>query len=80
MDRLDEAINFITRMVTLGLSLVSCVRSGVLSSVFIKVEWIKVLDKDSTRWIVESIRAGINKRKATNVNTTCLYYYEGYEV
>ena len=48
-----------------SLSLVSCAQPGVLSGVFIKVEWIKVIRKDSTRCIVESLRAGINKRKAT---------------
>ena len=73
MDGSDEAINFITRMETLGLSLVSCVQHVVLSGVFIKVEWMlqKVIHKDSKRCIAESLRVGINKRKATNVNTTC---------
>ena len=65
MDGSDEAINFMTRMERLDLSLVSFAQPGVLSSVFIKVEWIKVIHKDSTRCIVESLRAGINKRKAT---------------
>ena len=42
------------------------------SSAFIKVEWMreKVIHKDSTRCIVESLRAGINKRKAISVNTS----------
>ena len=33
MDGSDEAINFVTRVARLGLSLVSCVQPGVLSSV-----------------------------------------------
>ena len=61
-------------METLGLTsrFVSFVQPGVLSSVFIKVEWMqeKVIHKDSTRCIVESLRAGINRSKATNVNIT----------
>ena len=65
---------------TFGLTshFVSFVQPCVISSVFIKVECMqeKVIHKDSTRCIVESLRAGINRRKSTNVsNTTQLKLY-----
>ena len=66
MDGSDEVINLSLKWKGwVLLSLVSCVQPGALSSVFTKAEWIKVIHKDSTRCIVESPRAGINKRKAT---------------
>ena len=69
----DEATNE-ARMETSDLTsrLVSYVQTGMLSSVFIKVERMqeKFIHKDSTRCIVESLRAGINRKKATNVKTT----------
>ena len=38
---------------------------GGLPSVFIKVKWMleKVIHEDSTRYIVESLQDGMNKRK-----------------
>ena len=69
----DEATNFITRMERRGLTL-SCVQSGGLASVFMKVKWMleKVIHEDSTRYIVESLRAGMNKRKTASVYTPVL--------
>ena len=39
-----------------------------------KVKWIleKVIHEDSTRYIVESLRAGMNKRKTASVYTPAL--------
>ena len=56
-----------------SLSLVSSVQPGVLTSVSTKVEWMReeVIHKNRTRCIVESLQAGTNKRRITNVNTTC---------
>ena len=52
----------------------SCVQRGGLPSVFIKVKWIleKVIHEDSTRYIVESLQDGMNKRKTASVYTPVL--------
>ena len=53
---------------------VSCVRRGGLASVFMKLKWMleKVIHEDSTRYIVESLRGGMNKRKTASVYTPAL--------
>ena len=50
-----------------------CPNDG-LPSVFIKVQWMleKVIHEDSTRYIVESLRNGMNKRKTASVYTPAL--------
>ena len=47
---------------------------GGLPTVFIKVKWMleKVIHEDSTRYIVESLRDGTNKRKTATVYTPAL--------
>ena len=67
----DEATNFITRLERRSLTL-SCVQCGVFPSVFIKVKRMleKVIHEESARFIiVESLRAGMNKRKTASVYT-----------
>ena len=57
-----------------GLTL-SCVQRGGLPSVFIiKVKWMleKVTHEDSTRYIVESLQDGMNKRNTASVYTPAL--------
>ena len=74
MDGSDEAINFITRMERLGLSLVSCVQPGVLSSVFIKVEWVAVKlfirTAQDASWKAFELEE-TSEKLLDNVNTTC---------
>ena len=43
----------------------------MLPNVFMKVKWMleKVIHKDSTRYIVESLQTGTNKRKTADVYT-----------
>ena len=54
--------------------MLSFVQPGGLASVIMKVKWIleKIIHKDSTRYIVESLRAGMNKRKTASVYTPAL--------
>ena len=54
--------------------MLSCVLRGGLPSVFIKVKWIleKVIHENSTRYIVESLQDGMNKRKTAGVYTPAL--------
>ena len=51
--------------------MLSCVQCGGLPSVFIKVKWVleKVIHEDSTRFTVESLQDGMNKRKTASVYT-----------
>ena len=67
----EEATNFITRMKRSGIIL-SCVQHDVLPSIFIKVKGMleKAIHEESKRYIiVESLRAGMNKRKTSGVYT-----------
>ena len=43
----------------------------MLPRVFIKVKWMleKVIHEDSTRYIIESLRAGMNNQKTVGVKT-----------
>ena len=43
--------------------MLSCVQHGGLVSVFMKIKWMleKIILEDSTKYIVESLRAGMNK-------------------
>ena len=53
----------------------SCIQPGGLASVFMKVKRMleKVIHEDSTKYIVESLRAtGMNKRKTASVYTPAL--------
>ena len=54
--------------------MLSCVQHGGLVSVFMKIKWMleKIILEDSTKYIVESLRAGMNKRKTASVYTPAL--------
>ena len=54
--------------------MLSFVQPGGLASVLMNFKWMleKVIHEDNTRYMVERLRAGMNKRKTASVYTAAL--------